>query len=132
MSSRPPLVPVSEIPDIPVLDQPALDQIKDLDDGEIGLTIEMFEMFEADQPNRISALQDALESNDLARAKEIAHTIKGASGTIGAKRLRVFAALMEAYGNGLEVGAPPAELLEGLKTAYQEAHAALDCYIKGH
>jgi HPt (histidine-containing phosphotransfer) domain-containing protein len=131
MTSPPPsIASLDELSDVPVLDQPTLNQLKDLDDGALGLTIEMFEIFEADQPPRLSGIQQSLEAKDMTRVTELSHTIKGSAGTIGAPRLRAVAALLEASARGHKVQAPPHDIFACLLNAYQEAHGALKGYIK--
>jgi HPt (histidine-containing phosphotransfer) domain-containing protein len=131
MTSAPPLIAsLNELSDVPVLDQPTLDQLKDLDDGGLGLTIEMFEIFSADQPPRLSGIQQALEAKDMTRVTEISHTIKGSAGTIGAPRLRAIAALLEAHARGHQSGASPYELFSHLVNTYHEVHDALKKYIE--
>jgi HPt (histidine-containing phosphotransfer) domain-containing protein len=132
MTSPPPsIASLDELSDVPVLDRPTLDQLKDLDDGRLGLTIEMFEIFEADQPPRLSGIQQALEARDMVRVTEISHTIKGSAGTIGAPRLRAVAALLEASARGHKVEAQPHDIFACLSNAYHEAHGALKDYIMG-
>jgi HPt (histidine-containing phosphotransfer) domain-containing protein len=122
--------PLGELQTIPVLDRATLDLLREIDDGGLTLTAEMFEMFSADQPPRISALHSAIKSGDMARITELSHTIKGSAGTMGATRVRAVAASLEAYGKTGEIETPPMEALDLLKKAYQEAYTALDEHIK--
>jgi HPt (histidine-containing phosphotransfer) domain-containing protein len=48
-----------------------------------------------DIPTRIAALKASLDTEDVASAEHQAHTIKGASGSMGAERLRAIAADIE-------------------------------------
>jgi HPt (histidine-containing phosphotransfer) domain-containing protein len=128
-SPLPSIASLDELPGVPVLDRPTLDQLIDLDDGGLGLTIEMIEIFEADQPPRLSGIQKALEVRDMARVTELSHTIKGSAGTIGAPRLRAVAALLEASARGHKVEAPPHDIFACLANAYHDAHGALKKHI---
>ncbi|MCL1894395.1 MAG: Hpt domain-containing protein [Holophagaceae bacterium] len=131
MVTDPFLIPsIENLGDLPVLDQETLDQLIEIDCGELGLTIEMVELFTTDQPKRFVALKSAIESNDLTKIMEISHAIKGSAGTIGAMRLRALAAMLEAYGRGYEVEVPPSQLYEQLLSAYSCVSHALDAHIK--
>jgi len=128
-SIQPNLVPLDKLNDNPVLDQETLEQLRDADDGELGLAREMFDIFKADSPPRISAIKEAIEANDLVKLREISHAMKGSCGTIGATRVSAIAAMLEAYGRSYETEAPPAELLDRLQNAFDEACAALESFI---
>ena len=51
------------------------------------LLVELFDIFLADCPAKITALKEAAAQKDLTRIKEVAHSMKGASGNISAKKL---------------------------------------------
>jgi HPt (histidine-containing phosphotransfer) domain-containing protein len=123
------LIPLGDVPALCVLEQETLDQLREVDDGELGLAEDMLGIFEADTPPRLAALDDAIASNNLTKITEVAHAFKGACGTIGAMRTRAIAALLEAHGRGMDVDATPAELQSKLKEAFEEARAALAAYI---
>lgn|GEM_PF-811561 len=126
---QPSLPNVDELGGIPVLDQETLEQLIEIDGGELGLITEMFGLFSADQPRRLSLLKDAIESNDLTKIMEISHAMKGSAGTIGAARLRAVAAILEALGRGHKVESAPEYLFGHLERAYLEAHDALKRHI---
>jgi HPt (histidine-containing phosphotransfer) domain-containing protein len=128
-SDQAPFVQLSELKNIPVLDQSTLDLLREIDDGGLDLTKEMFGMFEADQPPRLEALHEALESSDMTRITEISHTIKGSAGTMGAMRLRATAAILEFYGRTSTIESSPAEVYALLTAAYTEVHDALHRHI---
>jgi HPt (histidine-containing phosphotransfer) domain-containing protein len=123
------LIPLENLSSVPVLDQEALEQFRKIDGGGLGLTKEMFEIFETDMPPRLSALNEAIESNALSRVAELSHAIKGSCGTIGAMRVRYISAWIEAYGRGYEVEAAPSRLFEQLQDECNEVFKAFGKYI---
>jgi HPt (histidine-containing phosphotransfer) domain-containing protein len=133
------IVSVDELSNVPVLNQSALDQIKNIDDEDLKLTKELFGIFETDTPIRLSAIKAALESNDMTRARDLSHAMKGSCGTMGAARARAISAMIEARCNkggqaeathGELVG-ELGELFDRLQNAFGEAREALRKYIDG-
>ena len=112
------------------LDLSVMDQLLNLDDGEMGLLKEMLGLFQADTPDRIRAIEATLASGDLADMADVAHAIKGAAGTMGAPRLRAVAAELEGSGRKGRFEGDPATLLAQLKQAYAEALVALEGFIR--
>jgi HPt (histidine-containing phosphotransfer) domain-containing protein len=129
-SVTPQVVSIAELPDITVLDQPALDQIKKIDDGELALTKELFGIFKTDMPVRLSALRVAIESNDMPKIRELSHAMKGSCGTIGASRVRAISAIIEAHAKDIQTEATFGELFDLLQKAFSEASEALRKYIE--
>jgi HPt (histidine-containing phosphotransfer) domain-containing protein len=111
------------------LDLSVMDQLLNLDDGELGLLKEMLGLFTADTPDRIRAIEATLASGDLADMADVAHAIKGAAGTMGAPRLRAIAAELEGSGRKGSFGVDPALLVEQLKETYADALVALEAFI---
>jgi two-component system sensor histidine kinase TorS len=111
------------------LDLSVMDQLLNLDDGELGLLKEMLDLFKADTPDRIRAIEATLASADLADMADVAHSIKGAAGTMGAPRLRAVAAELEGAGRKGSFAVDPALLLEQLKETYADAVVALEAFI---
>ncbi len=118
-------------PDLPggTLDLAVMDQLLNLDDGELGLLKEMLGLFQEDIPDRIKAIEAVLASRDLADLADLAHAIKGAAGTMGAARMRAVAADLEAGARLGTFTVPPEQLLVQLKETYAEALAALGAFI---
>ena len=112
------------------LDLSVMDQLLNLDDGEMGLLKEMLGLFQADTPDRIRAIEATLASGELADMADVAHAIKGAAGTMGAPRLRAVAAELEASGRKGRFETDPPLLLAQLKATYAEALAALETFIR--
>ena len=129
MPLPPNLVPFHEIPNFPILDEETLAQLQEVDDGGMELTKEMFAIFLADTPPRLSAIKTGVDSIDTKALREVAHALKGACGTIGAVRVQHISALLEAYGRGIDVESSPSELLTGLAEAFSEAQDAFKKYL---
>ncbi|MBP1627532.1 MAG: response regulator [Holophagaceae bacterium] len=117
-------------PDPPVLDANTLDQLLALDDGGLGLFLEMFELFKEDTPGRIDSMGPLLEAGDLGELADVAHAIKGAASTMGAMRLRVAAAAVEASGRKGEAGTDFQGMLERIRREYAEVIQAMDDFRK--
>jgi len=128
-SNQPKFTPLGEIGNMPVLDKDALALIKAVDDGGLGLTKDMFYIFRADTPPRLSAIGEAIEANDIAKIREVSHAMKGSCGIIGALRLKAISELLEAHCKGFDIETSPSELLERMKEAFVEASAAMEDYI---
>ena len=111
------------------LDLSVMDQLLSLDDGELGLLKEMLDLFKADTPDRIRAIEATLASSELVDMADVAHSIKGAAGTMGAPRLRAIAAELEAAGRKGSFSVDPGLLLEQLKETYGDALVALEAFI---
>jgi len=111
------------------LDLSVIDQLLSLDDGELGLLKEMIGLFKADTPDRIQAIEATLASSDLGDMADVAHSIKGAAGTMGAPRLRAIAAELEAAGRKGSFSLDPGLLVEQLKETYGDAVAALEAFV---
>ncbi|HNX94365.1 MAG TPA: Hpt domain-containing protein [Holophaga sp.] len=122
--------PVESIPPASgdVLDDAIIQQLLDLDDGNLGLLEEMFQIFKDDTPPRIQALEAALLAGDHAEMGDVAHAIKGASATMGAQRVRAVALALETGGRKGLAEFSFEMLLERLKAEFQMAVKALqDC-----
>ena len=55
--------------------------------GDPGLLPELAEMFLDDASSRVAVLREAVEGGDARSVERIAHTLKGSSGNMGAKRM---------------------------------------------
>jgi HPt (histidine-containing phosphotransfer) domain-containing protein len=55
------------------------------DDKE--LLLELLDIFQEDFVGKMQAMQEAVKSGDIAKIKEVAHSLKGASGNISAKEM---------------------------------------------
>lgn len=113
------------------LDLKVMDQLLDLDDGAVGLLKEMFGLFQEDTPDRIQAIEALLAAGDRDgdALADVAHAIKGASGTMGAHRLRTVAAELEGSARKKAFQTPPETLVTQMKAAYADARDALEAFI---
>ena len=111
-----------------VLDDAIIQQLLDLDDGNLGLLEEMFQIFKDDTPPRIQALEAALLAGNHTEMGDVAHAIKGAAATMGAQRVRAVALALETGGRKGQSEFSFEMLLERLKAEFQMAVKALqDC-----
>lgn len=115
--------------DAPVLDSGTLEQLLALDDGGLGLFLEMFDLFKEDTPTRIRALAPLAESGALEDLADAAHAIKGAASTMGAMRLRAAAAAIEGScrTETVEVGALPG-MVRRVEDEFQGAVEAMEAF----
>ena len=111
------------------LDLAIMDQLLNLDDGELGLLEEMLILYREDTPDRIVAIEHTLRAGDMTDMADVAHAIKGAASTMGAPKVRAVAAELEATGRLGKITTDPALLLEQLKEAYQQSVTAMDAFV---
>jgi HPt (histidine-containing phosphotransfer) domain-containing protein len=71
---------------IPVLNQQAIDDIRELDD-EGGLLAELTELFLQDAVQSVDQMQQAIANTDLQKLRQCAHKMKSGAGNIGAARV---------------------------------------------
>ncbi len=93
MTDSPPL----DFSEFPVLDREGtLARLKD--DKEFLLTL--YQVYRDDLPGKLTAIAAALDENDLDRTQRSAHSLKGASATVGAAALREVAYALELSSRG--------------------------------
>jgi len=114
----------------PVLDPHTLDQLLALDDGGLGLFLEMFQLFQEDTPGRIDAMAPLLARGEIGELADVAHAIKGAASTMGAMKLRYAAADVEAAGRKGEPTPDFPGMLEKIRLDYAEAVQAMEGFRK--
>ena len=86
------------------------------DDKE--LLAELFDIFQEDFVQKRLALGEAIGSGNIARVKEIAHSMKGSSGNISAKPMHAACLKLEALAK------------EGKTDGMQEVASAIDGYFE--
>ncbi len=121
--------PGASRPIAPCLEEATLQQLLALDDGQTGLLLELFGLFQDDTPDRLDGLEKALAAGDAQATAELAHALKGAAGTIGATRLRGLAQELEKEGKSGSVEPGQAARIGALRAAYAEACAALGAFL---
>jgi HPt (histidine-containing phosphotransfer) domain-containing protein len=81
----------------PVLDEEALQRLRDLDpDGQNHLLERVLRAFEGSVLRLLPQLREARRGGDMAAVRHVAHTIKSSSASIGALRLSRLCAEIEA------------------------------------
>ena len=112
-----------------ILDSRTLKQLLDLDDGELGLTQEMCQLFTEDMPPRILAMEAAIKAGQGEEMGDVAHAVKGAASTMGVPGVRAVALALETLGRTGK-GVETAEtLLARMKVEYERAEGALQAYL---
>jgi PAS domain S-box-containing protein len=92
--------------------------------GDAGLAASIVEIFRADLPQQLTALDAALAEGDRPLAERLAHSLKSASANLGGERLREQAAIAEQRARAGNLAEVTAGLL-ALKAAAAELEAAL-------
>ncbi len=119
----------AEDPILEQLDMDTMEQLLNLDDGELGLLEEMLGLYKEDTPGRILAIEATLATGDMTEMADVAHAVKGSAGTMGAPRVRAVAAQLESAGRVGKSDQPPAELLVQLKQTYADSVQALETFV---
>jgi HPt (histidine-containing phosphotransfer) domain-containing protein len=93
------------------LDHTVIEKLREL--GDSNLLSELAQMFLEEVPDRIGALQEAIDKGDTQALKRITHTLKGSSANIGAPRMSRLCLDLEHAGeaNDLSAAASIVELL---------------------
>jgi HPt (histidine-containing phosphotransfer) domain-containing protein len=97
-------------------------------DNDEDLAREVIVGFLDDIPRQISALRGYLEAGDTVRVERQAHTIKGASASVGGEALRVVAFEMEKAGKAGELEVITASLPE-LEAQFARLKVAMNEFI---
>jgi PAS domain S-box-containing protein len=107
----------------PPIDQAQIDELLGLDDTGAVLA-DFIQMYTTQAPQRIAEMERVLDEGDLKRLTQVAHSLKGASGNLGAGAVAEVAQRIEAAGQsgGAEgIG----EMLVEIRSRYADAEAAL-------
>jgi CheY-like chemotaxis protein/HPt (histidine-containing phosphotransfer) domain-containing protein len=110
-----------------VLDMAQIEELISLDETRAVLA-EFVGMFTAQVPERIAEMRAAFKQGDLARIASVAHSLKGASGNLGARLVAEVAKRMEHAGKAGNGNAMQTDLDE-LDVRYAEAEAALKALL---
>ncbi len=89
---------------------------------------ELVEAFFEDVPPRLAALHKAVEGGDARSVEDIAHTLKGGSGYMGAKAMAKVCAELETMGASGNLSGTP-RLLERLEEEFERVRPALEAEI---
>ena len=72
-----------------VLDMTVVDELIALsDDGDPELLLDLIGLFLSDSPSKLEAVSEGVQTGDLDRVERAAHSLKGSSGNLGARRLQ--------------------------------------------
>jgi two-component system sensor histidine kinase/response regulator len=105
------------------LDEGVLAGLREL--GDADLLSELSTIFVDDASSRLAALREAAERGDAKSVKQIAHTLKGSSGNMGAKRMAKICAELENVGASGDLSYAP-ELLGRLEEEFSRVRPALE------
>lgn len=111
-----------------ILDQSALEQLRELDD-EGSVLLEIIETFLRDAPKSIAAIESAIISNDAKTLDRAAHTLKSTSAIVGAMVLSSICKELETLGRQGDV-ARAKESLSRVHDEMASAGAALQIEIE--
>ncbi len=107
----------------PGIDQAQIDELLGLDDTGAVLA-DFIQMYTTQAPQRIAEMRRLLSEGDLKRLSQIAHSLKGASGNLGAGAVAEVAQRIEAAGQGAQ-GEGIDAMLDEIGLRYAEAEALL-------
>jgi HPt (histidine-containing phosphotransfer) domain-containing protein len=100
-----------------------------VDIGNLTVFRELLTVFLQDTPERVATLGRAAATGDARGMRNVAHTLKGTCGYIGAHRLVRICRELEAKAQGGDLAAAR-ELVTQLEAEYRRVHAALEQELK--
>jgi CheY-like chemotaxis protein len=108
------------------LDERALAGLRELQqEGEPDFVGELIELFLHDAPPQLAALRDAIEEEDADSVESISHTLKGSSGSMGAKTMAEICAELQEVGASGDLSRAP-ELFGRLEEEFGRVCPALE------
>lgn len=109
----------------PTLDPAVLDQIAELDEpGQPSLVVELIDVYLADEPRRVEAIETAARGSDPAALSRAAHALKGAALSLGVKACAAICAELEKRGRAGDLTGA-VELVAALRAESARATEAL-------
>ena len=99
-------------------------------EGETDIVAELAGIFLDDARPRLSALEEAVQNGDAPAVESLAHTLKGSSGNMGARRMSALCARMEDAGASEDLS-QSFRLLERLKEEFGRVNRAFEAEIHG-
>jgi PAS domain S-box-containing protein len=108
------------------LDKRVLAGLREL--GDADLLSELSAIFLDDASSRLAALREAVEGDDVHAVERVAHTLKGASGSMGATRMAALCAELVNVGASWDPGRA-AELLGRLEEEFGRVRPALEAEV---
>jgi two-component system, sensor histidine kinase and response regulator len=93
------------------LDRNVLAGLRELQQkGEPDILKELMELFLTDVPPQLVALREAVEAGDAHSVEQVAHTLKGSCGNMGAVRMEAICAELEGIGRSGDLAATPVRI----------------------
>jgi HPt (histidine-containing phosphotransfer) domain-containing protein len=105
------------------LDSAVVETLRELGGPE--MISELSQMFFEDTSSSLAALKEAAESGDAPTVRRVAHTLKGSSGNMGAKRMAALCAELEGVGVSGDLARGP-KLIEQLEGEFGRVRPALE------
>lgn len=113
-----------------VLDMSVIDELLSLsDDGDPELLLDLIGMFLADGPSKLQSIVEGLGSNDLDMIERAAHSLKGSSGNLGARRLQHVCEQMQVASRTKDLQTTR-NLAPQVNAVFEEARRALEAVRK--
>jgi two-component system, sensor histidine kinase and response regulator len=108
------------------LDRSVLASLCELqEEGEPNILDELIELFLTDVPPQLVDLWEAVEAGDACSVERIAHTLKGSTANMGAKRMEALCTELEQIGRSEDLVAAPA-LISPLKEEFGRVRTAFE------
>lgn len=116
------------MPDIPVIDESALDQLKEL--GGESFVADMIRMFFDYSDEKLATAREALAEKDFDKVEKAIHPLKTSAGHVGAEQMKAIAQEIERLARENDCDTVP-DLLGQLEEAYAVARPLLEPRLAG-
>jgi DNA-binding response OmpR family regulator len=127
-----PAAPSARLPD-ETLDRRVMAQFREgTTDGVPEFMLSLIDQFIAEAASQVELLRDAGQRLDVGALKATAHSLKGASMTMGAKRLAAICSQMEEHATRHPGGAVTSALIAQLDQEFVKVRTALEAECEGH
>jgi HPt (histidine-containing phosphotransfer) domain-containing protein len=100
-------------------------------EDEPDIVAELAGMFLEDARSRLAAVEEALQKGDAPAVKRVAHTLKGGSGSMGARRMFGLCAQLEDVGAAGDLS-QGSELLGRIREELGRVERALEVEVSGN
>jgi HPt (histidine-containing phosphotransfer) domain-containing protein len=108
------------------LDHTVIASLRELGDSD--LLSELTQMFLEEVPERLEALQEAVDKGDEQTIQRIAHTLKGSSGNMGARQMSRLCLDLEQAGESNDLSSA-ADILELLNKEFDRVREELPALV---
>ena len=111
---------------LPALDPAVIEALRQLnEEGHPDVVTEVLGLFLTEAPSRLDAVEAAVRDRDASALRRSAHTLKGASGAIGATALQTACRALEELGKRHALDEAPAAM-ETMRHEYRRVQDAID------